>query len=164
VVSTQDGDALVIVEFAAQAAQSEAGIEEVLRGAAAQGANEPGLHQFQLPVEKGAAIGHFVGQRRAIAGRPAFDDVANIDFVALEATGGNDPVEQLPGGADKGKPLGVFIRSGRLANEAQVHPRAAVPEHRLLARGDKLGTFATSRYFLSQELQGLAAILRGSEW
>src|SRR5262249_52620778 len=117
-------------EAAAHPADAGGDAQEVLRCRGAEAANVLGVHQFQLPVQEGPAIGRLVRQRLAVAGRPAPKDIAYVHIFTPHATGGDDPVEELTGGTDKGLALAVFIGAGRLADEAQFHAGVADAEDR----------------------------------
>src|SRR5262245_29599545 len=78
VVGTQDGDALVAVKVAAQPADRQTAVEQVLRRAGAEGAQETRPHQFNLPFEIFAAMTGLVWVGQAIAGWTALNDVADV--------------------------------------------------------------------------------------
>jgi hypothetical protein len=82
-------------------------------------ADEFGLDQFQLPVEEAAAVGCFLRQRIAIAGRAAFEHVADVHVRALHAAGLDDFVEQLAGPAHERFAQTVFVGPRRLAEKAE---------------------------------------------
>jgi hypothetical protein len=90
--------------------------------------------QGNLAFEIRPAGGHLGRFRRAIAGRPAFDRIGDIDLLATnQIDGGQHVVEQLAGLADEGFALHILIRARPLADEQPVGLKVANPEHRLLA-------------------------------
>src|SRR5207244_1049546 len=83
-------------------------------------------HQFELLVQVLAAIAGLVRQGRAVTGRPAFENIADINLFTLHAAGRDDAVEQLPGGADERPTCGIFIGPRCLADEAKLRVELAL--------------------------------------
>ena len=69
--------------------------------------------------------------RVAVPGRPAHDDVRDIDVVALQPHAGEQSVQQLSGLTDERDPLLVLVEARSLADEHQVGARIAGAEHDL---------------------------------
>src|SRR5262249_48955960 len=101
VIGTQYGNAAVVVELAAQLAQGERRGGQMRRRRAAEAADELRAHQVELAFEELAAVRRLLRTRRAVAGRPAFENIRDEHFFAFHSHGGDDAVEQLPGGTDE---------------------------------------------------------------
>jgi len=76
-------------------------------------------------VEESFTGGDFGGERIAIRGRAAFDDVADVDFISRDAVSLEIFGQQLSGGSDKGDALLVFICAGGLADKDESCVRVA---------------------------------------
>src|SRR5437016_4849458 len=72
----QHAYSLVIVKAPAQLADRQRRLQEIGRRAASQSDQELRLHERELAIEILTAVRGLVGERRAIARRPAFEDVA----------------------------------------------------------------------------------------
>ena len=83
------------------------------------------LHHVDLPEQERLAGGHFVGLGVAVAGRPALEDVGDVDVLARVAHRLDDLGEQLAGAADERLALDVFVGARRLAHEHQIRARVA---------------------------------------
>src|SRR6266480_4473604 len=94
-VGAQHRDAAVVEESTAQLADAQRSVQQILRGASAQGTDEPGPHEVNLLFEVAAAVGRLVWKRRAISGRAAFQDVTDVDILTSHAAGHDYAVEQL---------------------------------------------------------------------
>lgn len=67
------------------------------------------------PVDAGVLL---LGQRVAVLGRPALDDVGDVDIpFPVEVDGLEHFIEQLAAAADEGLSLEVFVLAGALADE-----------------------------------------------
>ncbi len=120
----------------AKLADGRVEVQQVLRGTGPKAAQELRLDDGQLGVEILAAIGRFVGQRRAVLRRPATEDVHDVNVLAAELHAfGDDVGEQLTGPADKRFALPIFVRAGGLADKDQLGMRIADAEDGLLASG-----------------------------
>ena len=62
------------------------------------------VHNLQLTVQQGYAALDFIGERVAVAGRTAFQNIANEYLLTLESGGSKDFIEQLSGSAYKRPP------------------------------------------------------------
>ena len=69
----------------------------------------------------------------AVLGRPALDDVGDVDLVAPKPDGLDDLREELARAPDERDALNVFVRAGRFADEHQIRRRVAHTEHDLPA-------------------------------
>src|SRR5205807_1571191 len=125
--------ALIVVQLAAKFPNGERGFQEVHRGGASQRADAARCDELDLSFEVLAAKFGFIALRRAIAGRAAFEDVADVNVLALEAHGADDPGQELPCLADKRLALGVFIGAWRFADEANRRIDPADAEYGLRA-------------------------------
>src|SRR5487761_256955 len=77
--------AAIVKPFAAEARNALVGLEERLRRARAETADYFWLDHPELAKQKGRASGDFIAFGKAIFGRAAFDDVANVNVGAAEA-------------------------------------------------------------------------------
>src|SRR5687768_967076 len=103
-------------------------LEQRLGGELAERHDHARLDDVDLPEQVGLTLLHFVGFRIAITGRPALDDVGDVDLIAGEADGLDDLRQQLPGTADEGLASLVFFLAGRLTDEHQPRFRVADAE------------------------------------
>src|SRR5437764_7981759 len=90
------GNALIVVKATAQFADRECGLQQIGRRTTAQCNDKFRLHQRKLSIEIFATVRRFACKWRAIARRPALEDVANINLLALETRGLDDLVQELP--------------------------------------------------------------------
>ena len=105
--------------------------EEDSHGVAAKSDDELWLEQPYLLVKPWAAGCHFLGQRVAVAGRPAFDDIGNKDLWPREADGAEKVVEQLAGSPHEGPALSILMEARTLANEHDLGALVALSGHNL---------------------------------
>src|SRR5688572_5858811 len=103
-------------------------LEQRLGGELAERHDHARLDDVDLPEQVGLALLHFVGFRIAIAGRPALDDVGDVDLIARQADGLDDLGQQLPGTAHEGLAPLVFFLARRLTDEHQPRFRVADAE------------------------------------
>ena len=78
-------------------------------------------------------VSHSSRSGRAVARRAALDDVGDVNVGPLQAHRLDHLVQQLPGAADEGFALLVFVGAGAFADEHQLSARVADAEHDLLA-------------------------------
>src|SRR5688500_17606409 len=109
------------------------GLEQALRRELAERDDDLRPDRVNLPEQERLALRHFVRLRIAVARRPAFDDVGDVDIFTPEVDGFDDPVQELSGTADERLALDVLIRAGRFADEHQVRIRIPDTEHHLLS-------------------------------
>src|SRR3954447_4752343 len=107
----------------------------------AERADDLGLDQLDLAVQVGLAGLDLVGQRVAVAGRPAADHVRDEYLRALDPDLREQLVEQLPRPADERKALQILGCAGRLADEHHVRVGVAGAE-------DDLGPNVLQRTFV----------------
>ena len=125
--------------FSAQSRDAFLGSEQRFGRGAAQRADGFGPDGLKLAVEELAADFHLVGLRRAVLGRAALHDVADVDVGALErdaflARGALDHLrEQLAGAADEREALLVLIGARAFADEHQLGLLVAGSEDDLVA-------------------------------
>jgi hypothetical protein len=158
VIGDEDGGVAVAVEAAAEFADGFGRLQEGLGGDGADADDVFGAENLELPLEEGAAVFGFVGERVAIVGGTALEDVHDIDVGALPAAGFDDLREQLPGPAYERLALPVFIRAGGLAEERDARPRAADAEHRLLATAGQLAAELAPTDFGIQAIEQLLSL------
>jgi len=66
------------------------------------------------------AVLYFRGEGVAIIRRAALDDIGNIDLLAIEVNGSEQPIKELPGLSDEGASLLVFVPAGCLADKYDI--------------------------------------------
>src|SRR5205085_2576757 len=96
VIRDHHRNALIIMEATAQTSQRLGGVQEIHRRATAERDNELGPNEVKLALKEPATISRLVRERSAISRRPAFENVANINFLAFKSTGLDDFGQKLP--------------------------------------------------------------------
>ena len=104
---------------------------EELRREVAERRDDHRLDQLDLAEEVALARLDLVRLRVAVAGRPALEDVRDVDVAARHPDLREQLLEQLPGLADERQALLVLVEARRLADEHQVGVRIAGAEHDL---------------------------------
>src|SRR5262249_50502227 len=100
---------------------------------------------LELPEEEGLAALHLVGLWIAVLGRPALDDVGDVDVLAPELHPlGDDLGEQLPRPADERLALQVLVPPRSLPHEHQTGTRIAHTEDEMRAMGRELAPVAVT--------------------
>lgn len=113
-------DAIQFMANAAQSCQRLLGLQQILGGDSANGEDDFGLNQLNLPLQKGMAGSYFLGLRIAITGRSAFEDIGDVNLLALQTDGAQHFVEQLPGDANERLALQVLVLPRCLTNQQPV--------------------------------------------
>ncbi len=153
-ISYPDRNAAILVPLAAHLADGRCVIQQKLCGNAAQAEDDPGPHQFDLPLQVLAAVGRLLGQRIAVFWRAALDDVADVDVLAAHLHAlGDDVVELLPGPADEGHSLKVLVLARRLADEHQIGLGRTIGKNRVGAGRGQFGTAHAAGHPLAQGFQ-----------
>jgi len=106
--------------------------EELVHGVSAQGHNDLGPQDREVPFEPDVAGRDLLGQGVAVLRRPVAHDVGDEDLAAVQADAGKQLVEELARGADERPALDVLVVSGRLAEEQDPRLRAALAGNGLL--------------------------------
>src|SRR5581483_12514998 len=83
--------------------------EQSAGGDRAQRHDDSGADGGDLPHEEGRAGFALVALGCAVIGGAAFDDVGDVNLFALQSHGRDHVGEQLPGAADEGLALQVFV-------------------------------------------------------
>ncbi len=91
--------------------------EEPAQRMATQGHDNPGRNEFDLAVEPLLAGVDLLGQWVSILRGSAFQHVADVDLAPLQSDGGQQLIEEVAGGSDKGTTLLILIESRRLTDE-----------------------------------------------
>src|SRR5262245_6846039 len=108
--------------------------EQRLRRGRSQSDDDLGRDRLDLPEEERRAGGDLVRLRVAIAGRPALDDVRDVDLLARIADRADHLVELLTGASDERLAARVLVGPGALADEHQSGVRIADAEDDVRAR------------------------------
>jgi len=111
------GNAVVVVEAAAQLGDRLLAAEQGAGPRRSQGHDHLGLDGLYLAQHEGAAAVDLVHVGVAVARRAALEDVADVDRLPGEPHAADDPGEDLPGLADEGLPLQVLVAARRLADK-----------------------------------------------
>ncbi len=128
------------MELAAQGGEGLLDAEQVEGGGGAEGDDDLGLDDVDLPDEElGAGVG-LDGLGGAVGGGAALDDVGDVDLLAPEAHGGDHVVEELAAFADEGEALEVLVGAGAFADEHEAGVGVAVGEDDGAAAGVGEGT------------------------
>src|SRR5215510_2086821 len=110
------------VDFAPQRAERLLRVQERLRRGVPHREDDARRQELDLPKQVRNAGGNLVVLRGAILGWPALHHIADIYLLPLEADGGEDLGEQLPGLANERATSLVFRLPGTLADHHE--PRA----------------------------------------
>ena len=154
-----DRYAVEFVKAFAHCAERFRGIEKVFGRGRAEANDVLGFMMSSCLLRKPLQLSASLGSGVRFPGRPAFENVADVDLLAvLESAGGDDLVEQLTRCANKGEPLGVFVGARRFAEEADFGARLAIAEDRLRACGGELGAAGTRFDLGGEDFQLLAAV------
>lgn len=120
VIGDHERDALIGMHRRAQGRQGSVCPQQGLRCDSSERQNYFRLQQRQLPVQIWFALLDFGGERVPIAGRAAFENVADKNILALELHGFENLVQQLPSATDEGFSLSVFFRTWGLTDENDI--------------------------------------------
>ncbi len=104
---------------------------EKLGGEIPERRDELRLDELDLTEEMRLARRDLLGERVAIPGRTALEDVRDEDVGARELDARQQLVEKLPGLADERHTLLILVETRRFADEHQVGVRAPGAEHDL---------------------------------
>ena len=100
----------------------------------AQSDNQTRLNQVDLAIQESRARFCFLDCRCAVARRPAFDDVGDVDFLpACQSNRRQHIVEQLAGLADKRFATRIFFGTRAFTNNQPVGTLIADTKDRLFA-------------------------------
>ena len=127
-VGGDGGDVVAGAEpFATVGGDAGLGMVQVFQGDATECDNDFRLYQRDFGVQPaGGAKLAFLDCRRAVAGRPAFYDIAGVDAVAADADPGQRLVQQLPGRADQRHAVFIFHPARSFTDQHQWAGRIAV--------------------------------------
>jgi hypothetical protein len=93
--------------------------EEHLHGMAPQRDHDPGLYDAKLLLEPRPTSGHLARERVSIVRGTVFDDVGDVNLIALQANRGEEAFKELASSTNKGSPLLIFVIARPLADEHQ---------------------------------------------
>ncbi len=141
-ISAHDLNAVMVEHLASKFANGFSYPKQVLSRDGSPADDVLWLHHMDLRVEELATVGGFLRQRIAIAGRPASQDVANVQVFASQMAGRDDLVQKLTSGADKRFTFRVFFRSGASPIN-MISAAGFLREHGLLSATCKLLTSLT---------------------
>src|SRR5437879_13924243 len=90
-------------------------------------------------------MGGFIRQRQPVSRWPALENIADLDFFALQAARRDNAIQKLARRADKRLALSIFVRSRRLADKADFRVQLADAKDRLRPRARQLRAACTFR-------------------
>src|SRR5271157_1551249 len=108
---------VICVKLAPQDRYGYIRFKERVGGKRPQGTDYPRVNRLKLLNKKRLAGSYFLRLGIPVAGRTALEDIAYIDITPRESHSHDNFGQKLPGAADKGPPLDIFISSRRLADE-----------------------------------------------
>jgi len=117
--------------LAAHLDDARGGVEYCLHGRSAKRHDDPGRNQFDLPVQEGQAQGHFLRRRCAIARRPPWHRIGDIDLGSIQPDRRQHTVQQLSRFANKWLALTILFSPRRFADQHDVGVRIAIGKHEL---------------------------------
>lgn len=91
--------------------------KKVTEGVASQRDDDLRLYESDLQLEPRHALFLLLIGRIPIVRRAIFDDIADVDFFALEAEGCEEFIEELSRGSDKRPSKFIFLLSRRFSDE-----------------------------------------------
>lgn len=118
-------DPLVGVEATAQLGYGELRLQQGLRREGPEGHKQPRLYQGDLTDEVGLTVGDLILFGVAVIGGTAFNDIGDVDVLALHANRLDNSRQQLTGPSNERLPLEIFIPPRRLADKHQLRMRIA---------------------------------------
>ena len=123
-----------------------------------------GLDKFDLPVQIPDTGGGFIFARHPVPRGATFNNVGYINFFALQMHGVDHFIQQLPGGANKGAPGGIFICSRAFTDKHQSGIGRTFAENHVLT-GAAQGAIPAIQYHIAQTIPiaGYFANLRNPE-
>lgn len=110
-------DGVIFMKRPAKATDRFFAAEQGLGGECPERYNRFGRDCLNLAEQKRAAVRNFLQSRIPVFRRAAFEDIADIDLIALIPHRLDHPGQQLAGFTDKRLPLEVFIPAWRLADK-----------------------------------------------
>ncbi len=125
----QQLDAVVLMESPPEPGDGCRGLEQRLGGKFTEGADKVGLDRRKLALQEGQAGLDLIGFGVPVSRRPAFDDIADVNLVAVQFDGFDNSREQLPGGTDEWPALPVLLETRALADKDQFGLGIALPEY-----------------------------------
>ena len=108
---------------------------EELGREAAEGRDNSRPDEFELPVEVGLAGGRLLGQRVAVARRPALEHRRQVDVVQPEADAAEQALEKIAGTPCERQSVAVLVEAGCLAHERELGLGVALAEDNLRSAG-----------------------------
>ncbi len=157
----QDADAAVTVKAAAELADRDRRVEQVLSGRRTKTDEKLGTDDLELPVEERPAIGSLRGKRRSVSRRTTLEDIQDVDIFSLHLARFDNAREQLASSPHERLALLVLVGSRRLPQETKPGHRVADAEHRLRAVVDQLEAARARCHLLTQLLEGRDPSLQG---
>lgn len=115
------------------------------RGGSTQAADQARLNRFDLAEEKRRASGDFIRFGGSIARGPAFDDIADVNVLALNLDKLQHLVQELPGPSHKRQSLFIFVGAWPFTNKDKLCMWIPLAKDDMLACFPKLATLAVAQ-------------------
>lgn len=96
-----DRNAAIIMDSSAQSRDSLFLLQNCFRGEGSKRAEDARANELDLPREDGTARRDFQRLGISVAGRPALQDVRDVNFLTLEIHSKKDLIQKLSRGADE---------------------------------------------------------------
>ena len=124
------GGATILVHATTQAGNRGLACQQAHRGDPAERDDQFRLYQLDLALQVRLACQRFFRLGVAVARRPAFDDVGDVDIRATpQLDRRQHAVEELPGLSHERLALRVLVRTGAFAHEEPARPLVADAEY-----------------------------------
>src|ERR1700730_3439722 len=134
-------DATHLLPVPAKLANRRLGLKQRLHCEGAEANQHLALHEIDLTKQKRLARRDLVRFRIAVFGRPALDNIANIDLLTRESHATFDYIrEQLTRSTDERLAAGIFIGAGSFADKHKLGVGVAYAEDQVRAKRGELAT------------------------
>jgi len=118
------------------------------------------LKEFELSLEKRAAVFNLNVRRSAVVGRAAFECVHDVNLIPIQPCGDENLVEQLTGWSDERFAFAVLFGTRSFTEHNEAGGMWADTKHRLLSSADEIRAEPAGSGFVCQDSQGFASFLR----
>src|SRR5262249_27627166 len=132
--------------FTAKLGNRRSSLQNRLRRERAEAADDLRLDHGELLFEEGIARHYLVGFGIAIIRRSTFQDIADVNVVALDVDRFDDLRQQLPGPAHKRQTLLIFIEARGFADEHEFRVGIAGAENNIRPFWSKLAALAVADF------------------
>lgn len=152
-VRAEDFGSPILIEALTHLADGFFRAEQVLRRHGTPADDVIGVNDRQLSVEIFATVNAFVGQRCSVIRRPTLENIADVDVFPSQLTRLDNFCQELPGSADKGFALFVFICARSLTYEHNLCLGITDSENCLIACPGKFVAASAGCDFLGKNMK-----------